>query len=186
MRENLPHAQITFDHYHVIALVNKALDEVRKSEAKEQTLLKHSRYWWLKNPKNLTKKQAKKIDNLSQLNLKTARAYRIKLALQEVYKLKDPKAAEQALKKWYYWATHPRIPQIIKVAKTIKAHWEGILNYFEQEITNGLVECFNGIIQTLKRRARGYRNITNFITMVYLVKGELDFGLPAVTRLNPY
>lgn len=184
MKQHFPHTEITYDHYHVIALVNKALDETRRVEIKEQTILKHSRYWWLKNPNNLTKNQSKQLTNLSQKNLKTARAYRIKLALQDIYRLKDIKQAEQALKKWYYWATHSRIPQIIKVAKTIKAHWEGVLNYFEQGITNGMVECFNGIIQTLKRRARGYRSIINFITMVYLVKGELNFGLPAVTKIT--
>lgn len=184
MQENIPSAEITFDHYHVIGLVNKALDEVRRAEAKDQVALKHSRYWWLKNPQNLKAKQAKGLAKLTQMNLKTARAYRIKLVLQDIYKLKDPELAETALKKWYFWATHSRIPQIIKVAKTIKAHWDGVMNYFKEKITNGLVECFNGIIQTIKRRARGYRNSTNFITMIYLVKGNLDFGLPSVTNLT--
>lgn len=186
MEENLPKAEITFDHYHVVALVNKALDEVRREEAKEQVVLKRSRYWWLKNPQNLKANQSKGLARLSQMNLKTARAYRIKLALQEIYKLSDPQVAELALKRWYYWATHSRIPQIIKVAKTIKEHWDGVMNYFREKITNGLVECFNGIIQTIKRRARGYRNSTNFITMIYLVKGNLDFGLPPVTKLTHY
>lgn len=184
MKENFPHTEITFDHYHVVALVNKALDEVRRQEAKQESVLKHSRYWWLKNPTNLKTNQAKKLKPLSRMNLKTARAYRIKLALQEIYRLKNSSQAELALKKWYYWATHSRIPQIVKVAKTIKAHWQGILNYFKDGFSSGMVECFNGIIQTLKRRARGYRNIPNFITMVYLVKGELDFGLPVVTKLT--
>ena len=182
--EQLPNAEITHDHYHVVALVNKALDEVRREEVKNQTVLKNSRYFWLKNPQNLKKSQAKKLTSLSQMNLKTARAYRIKLALQGIYKLKSPGEAEQQLKKWYFWATHSRLPAIVKVAKTIRQHWRGILNYFKDRLTNGLVESFNGIIQTIKRRARGYRNTDNFITMVYLVKGNLNFDLPPVTRLT--
>jgi transposase len=179
----LPEATITYDHFHVIGLVNEAVDSVRREESKEQEILKHSRYWWLKNPSNLKKKQAEKLQTMSDMNLKTAKAYRIKLSLQEIYKLKT---AEEALRKWYYWATHSQILAIIKVAKTIKRHWEGIMNYFRYKATNGIVECFNGIIQTIKRRARGYRNTDNFITMVYLVKGKLNFNLPAVTGLTHY
>lgn len=186
MQENLPDTQITYDHYHVIGLANKALDEVRREEAVREQILKRSRYWWLKNPQNLKAGQATQLAKLSQMNLKTARAYRIKLALQEIYKHTDVKKAAAALKSWYYWATHSRLPQIVKMAKTIKEHWVGVLNYFTEKITNGLVECFNGIIQTVKRRARGYRNSRNFITMIYLVKGDLSFDLPPVTNLTHY
>jgi len=61
--------------------------------------------------------------------------------------------------------------------------WQGILNFFKDRISNGLTEGINSIIQTIKRRARGYRNTTNFITIIYLVLGKLDFNLPAVTGL---
>ena len=184
MAEHLPDVEVTFDHFHVISLVNKSVDEVRRREAKDEARLKHSRYCWLKNPTNLKSNQRTMLANLSNLNLKTGRAYRIKLALQDIYRLKDHDEAESALKKWYYWATHSRLPEIIKVAKTIKAHWEGVLNYFKGRLTNGLVECFNGIIQTIKCRGRGYRNTDNFITMIYLVKGKLDFKLPSVTKIT--
>jgi transposase len=184
--DHLPKATITYDHFHVIGLINEAVDTVRREESKERKILKYSRYWWLKNPNNLKKKQAQKIQAMSIMNLKTARAYRIKLALQDIYNLTTMKEPERALKRWYYWATHSRIPAIIKVAKTIKKHWDGIMNYFKYRLTNGVVECFNGIIQTIKRRARGYRNTDNFITIVYLVKGKLNFNLPVVTGLTHY
>jgi transposase len=67
---------------------------------------------------------------------------------------------------------------MIEVAKIIKAHWNGILNYFDSRITNGILEGTNSVIQYLKRSARGYRNVQNFITMVYLRLEQLNFQLP--------
>ncbi len=67
---------------------------------------------------------------------------------------------------------------MIEVAKTIKAHWNGILNYFDLKITNGILEGTNSVIQLLKRSARGYRNVQNFITMIYLRSGQLNLQFP--------
>jgi transposase len=73
---------------------------------------------------------------------------------------------------------------MIKVAKSIKAHWGGVTNYFHARISNGKTEGINSIIQTIKRRARGYRNTDNFITMIYLVCGTLTFDLPQVCGIT--
>ena len=67
---------------------------------------------------------------------------------------------------------------MIDAAKTLKRHSDGILNYFVGGGTNGLLEAINGIIQSLKRTARGYRNTDNFIAMIYLRCGKLEFNLP--------
>ena len=56
------------------------------------------------------------------MNLKTVRAYSIKLSLQEFWKMEDRQSAETYFKKWYFWATHSKLPSIIKVAKTLKKH----------------------------------------------------------------
>ena len=63
-------------------------------------------------------------------------------------------------------------------AKTIKNHWDGILNWFDSRLTAGLVEGFNSLLQAAKARARGYRTTTNLIVMAYLIAGKLDFALP--------
>ena len=67
---------------------------------------------------------------------------------------------------------------MIDAAKSIKKHWKGILNYHRLKVTNGLLEGFYSIIQALKRTARGYRNTSNFITMIHLRLGKLNFNLP--------
>jgi transposase len=118
------------------------------------------------------------LGSLKDMNLRTGRAYNLKLSLQEFWSIEDRLLAEDYLKKWYFWATHSRIKPMIEVAKTIKAHWNGILNYFDSRITNGILEGTNSVIQLLKRSARGYRNVQNFITKIYLRLGQLNFQLP--------
>jgi transposase len=173
-----PDASIVFDKFHVMKIVNEGVDAVRRMEQSENDVLRKTRYTWLKNPENLTVKQQKKLDSLKEMNLKTVRAYNLRLSLRDFWNIQDRDFAEQFLKKWYFWATHSRLKPMIGVAKTIKNHWDGILNYHDVRITNGLLEGLNSIVQSLKRGARGYRNIQNFMTMVYLRLGQLKFNLP--------
>lgn len=183
--EHLPTAENVFDRFHVMKLVNEALDNIRQQEQKDNPLLKGSRYAWLHNPETATENQTKQLESLTKLNLKTVRAYQIRLALRDIYELRDVNQAEIALKKWYFWATHSRIDAMIKIAKTIKEHWDGVLAFFKSRIANGLAEGINSVIQTIKRRARGYKNTDNFITMIYLNCSRLNFNLPKVCGVTP-
>ena len=176
--ENFPQAAITFDKFHVMKMVNEAVDQVRRQEQLENKYLKNTRYVWLKNPGNLTVKQNDKLESLSKMNLKTARAYRIKLSLQEFWTIEDPDAAEAYLKRWYFWATHSRLEPIKEVAYTIKRHWDGIIRYITSRVNNGILEGINSLIQATKRKARGYRNTKNLITIIYLTCSKLKMDLP--------
>jgi len=110
--------------------------------------------------------------------LKTARAYRIRLAFQEFYAQRSQDAAAY-LKRWYFWATHSRLPPIIDAAHTVKRHWSGILRWFHSRIANGLIEGINSLVQAAKAKARGYRSLRNLTAMLYLPAGKLDLNLPA-------
>ena len=159
---------------------------MRQDEQKNNPLLKGSRYAWLHNPETTTEKQSERLNSLTKLNLKTTKAYQIRLALRDIYEIHDSKKAESALKKWYFWVTHSKIEQMIKIAKTIKNHWDGIMAFFNSRISNGPSEGINSVIQTIKRRARGYKNSDNFITMIYLSCSKLQFELPAVCGATHY
>ena len=172
-----PDARITFDKFHVMKMMNEAVDEVRKQEQSTVKELKNSKYLWLKNEKNLSKKQSEKFLNLKNQNLKTVKAYNIKLSLQEFWNSKNRNKATECLKKWYFWATHSRLTPITEAAKTIKKHWNGILNYFDSKITNGILEGINSIVQLQKRNARGFKNVQYFINVIYLKLGKLKFEL---------
>ena len=179
VNEALPNAEITFDPFHLIQHMNDALSQVRAEEAGfYPEMMKGSRYAFLKNPENLTKKQEKTLTRLCCYRLKTGRAYLIKLALQDVYFATTREEAEIRLKSWYRWATRCQIVQVRKVAKTVKNHWHGILSWFNSWLSNGFLEATNGLIQAAKRRARGYRTTKNLINMAYLIAGKLDFRLP--------
>jgi len=60
----------------------------------------------------------------------------------------------------------------------MKKHWKGIISYFEDRYSNGLLEGVNSMIQSLKANARGYRNDDNFMVMIYLRQGNLKLDLP--------
>jgi len=178
IKDNLPSAATVFDRFHLTKIVNDALDNVRRQESKETDLLKKTRYYWLKNPNNLTVTQRDCLAILSKQKLKTGRAYRIKLAFQDFFKQEDRQHAEIYLKSWYYWATHSRLDPMIAAAKTIKNHWDGVLNWYNSKVSNGILEGTNSLLQAGKSKARGYRKTATFITMSYMIAGKLDFGLP--------
>jgi transposase len=179
LTETFPHAAITFDQFHLIQLMNNALGNVRAEEARMfPELLKGTRYVWLKNPENLTEHQDEDLVKLSHYNLKTGRAYRLKLALQDVFFAQSREDAEPLLKSWYDWAIRSQVEQVKKVARTVKEHWNGILNWFDSKLSNGFLEGINSLLQAAKARARGYRSTKNLINMAYMIAGKLDFALP--------
>jgi transposase len=177
--ENFPDAGLTFDKYHVMKIINDAVDEVRREEQLKYGELKGSRYAWLTNPENQTVKQSEVIQRflVSRLNLKTVRAYHLRLNFQELWD-QSPRDAEAFLKGWYFWATHSQLKPMIDDAATIKRHWAGILNWFKSKVNNGILEGINSIVQAAKARARGYRTMRNLITMIYLIAGKFTFDLP--------
>jgi transposase len=184
VEENLPNAAITFDKYHIMKIINTAVDAVRKTEIKEQDLLRGQKYLFLKNRENLTETQIKTlnaIESMPRLNLKTVRAYHIRENFQDIYKEETREGFVRALKKWYFWATHSRIDPIRDAAKTIKRHWSGVLHWYNSKINNGILEGLNSLVQAAKAKARGYKTFRNLKTIIYMITGKLDYsnvGLP--------
>ena len=176
--DHLPEAQITFDKFHAVKLVNDAVDEVRRAEVKNRPELKKSRYLWLKNERNLTAAQQASLGTLRSMSLKTARAYHLRLAFQDVYQEPVRAWGEYFLNRWLSWAMRCRLEPMKQVARTIKTHKEGILRWFDSRIANGLIEGINSLVQAAKAKARGYRTLTNLKAMVYILAGKLDLRLP--------
>lgn len=179
----LPTAAIAFDGFHVVQLANKAVEAVRREEAREEKWLKKTRWCWLKDKAKWTDKERDKMDWLPHSRLKTARAWRIKEALRDIYASSRSNAAlsAQALKKWLHWAQRSQLHPITDLAKTIKLHWAGILKAFDAaHLHTGYVEAVNSLLQAAKAKARGYGTTDHFIAMAFLIAGKLSH-LP----LNP-
>jgi len=103
--EHLPWAAITFDEFHIIQLVNKAIDEVRRQEVKRASELRCPRYIWLKDKPAWSNRQTTQFADLKSRNLKTHRAFRIQETLREIFhSAQGAVQAEPLLDKWYSWA----------------------------------------------------------------------------------
>jgi len=100
--ENLKDASIVYDKFHIIKHINDAVNEVRRDESIKNTILKGTRYIFLKNESNLTKKQKEKLDSLtiSNINLKTMRAYNIRKSFQDIYSATSLDEFKTYLNKW--------------------------------------------------------------------------------------
>ena len=187
VREQFPAARLVFDFFHVVQLLTTAVDAVRRREsARFPQLLKGTRYLWLKNEENLSAAQKEQRRKLCRNNLQTAKAHCHLAAFQDLLKAHEVQEAVGGLKWWYNWVCHSRIPEMIKVAKSIKAHWHGLVAYLETRLTNAGAEAMNGIIQTAKRKARGFRSFLYFQTIIYLVGSKLKFDLPIPVPSHPH
>jgi transposase len=189
VKEQLINAQITFDKFHILKIINEGVDQVRRAEAATNPLLKKTlnktRYIWLKNDVNLTvKERAKKAEltelSMGSLNLKSMQAMHIRENFQAIYLTKSVDDFESLLDKWHKWAISSKLEPMIKAAKTIKNHWEGIIRWKVSQINNGILEGLNSVLQATKRKARGYGE-KHFQTIAYLMTGKLDFS-----RVNKY
>jgi transposase len=172
-RTHCPQAVVSFDPFHVIALANKALDQVRRAEVKYEVDLKGLRWGTLKDAANWTKQQIAQMHWLQRSGLKTARAWRLKERLREVFATADPAAAQVQLTGWIRWASRCRLAAFKRLAGTIKRHLAGIVEHFRSGLNNGFAEAINGRIQAAKARAKGYGTDAHLITISYLVCAKL-------------
>ena len=176
--EHFPNASITFDRFHVVKLLNKAMDEVRKLERKEHDRLKGHKYTFLKNKENLSETKQSELAELIKLYPVLGEAYRLKELFNDLWDMPDKKSATLFINQWFEEVEQSHIPPFMKFARTVKAHLSGIINFVETHITNAILESVNNKIQMAKRRARGYRNLDNFINMIYFLCGKLKFDYP--------
>jgi len=178
--------KIVFDRYHVVQHMNHAVDQVRRAESRTLALagdpsLKGTRHLWLYGRENLPDGRADQFASLQALNLRTGRAWAIKEMLRDLWDCPSRDDAEAFHARWHAWASRSRLPAVFKVAKMVKRHLHNILTYYTHRITNAVSEGLNSAIQTIKKRAGGYRNVENFKTAIYFHCGGLDL-YPALSR----
>jgi len=171
--------KIVFDRYHIMAHMGNAVDTVRKQEhrtlraAGDETLT-GSKYLWLYAGENLPEVHQERFVELQQRNLKTGRAWALKETLRVLWSYTRRSWARRFWQRWYIWATHSQLPPVVKVARLIKRHLPNVLTYFAHPITNAVCEGLNSKIQTIKKRAYGFRNNEHFKTAIYFHCGGLQ------------
>lgn len=176
--ESFPKASITFDRFHVVKLLNEAMNKVRIDERKEHAALKNHKYTFLKNKAALSDKKRQALEEMITLYPTLGTAYRLKELFNDLWTMPDKPAANAFLNDWCAQVEKAEIPAFQKFANTLKAHWSGIIHFVESNITNAILESINSKIQLAKRRARGFRNVNNYINMIYFLCGKLTFSYP--------
>ena len=169
------------DRFHVVAKLNKALDEVRASEAKKivqdgyEPVLKKSRWCLLKKPANLTDNQRVKLRDVLRYNLKSVRAYLYKEDFQRFWEYESPVWAGKFLDQWCKDVMRSRIDPLKIFVGTLRNHRELLLNYFraKKAFSSGVVEGLNNKAKVTMRKAYGYKTYEMLELSLYHVLGKL-------------
>ena len=164
--ERAPQAVHILDRFHIMRLMNKAIDEVRREEAKEMArdgydpILKNSRWCLLKRKENRTKRQTVKLKELMQYNLKSVKAHLQREDFQRFWEYDSPTWAGKFLDDWCARVMRTNLEPMKKVVKTLQAHRELILNWFKAggRLSSGTVEGFNNKAKLTMRKAYGFRS----------------------------
>jgi transposase len=180
VRQSFPEATLVFDCFHVVSAVSTAVDAVRRREQRQfPELLTGTRWLWLKGEDKLSQEQQEQRRGLLRRGrLQTGRAFERLEALRDILKQSSPQA-EADLRWWCGWVARSRLPEMVKAGQMVRRHWDGIVAYLRTRITNAAAEALNGIVQTVKRKSRGFRTFEYFRCMIYLVASRLTFNLPS-------
>jgi len=176
-----PDTAIVFDRFHLKKAINKAMDDLRKTERIHHKELKGAKYVFLKNQKNLTSEQRYLKFEWTESFPKLGEAVRLVELFDDFFQFNDKEQASAYLAYWCDMAEESGIKSFQKCIKTIQSHWEGIVSYAENKLTTGFLEGINSKIQLAKRRARGFRDINNFINMIYFLTAKLEYDYPLKT-----
>lgn len=196
VRAHAPQATICFDPFHVVKLATAALDDVRRrqwqlartlSDKQIAKTYKGARWALLKNPENLTVEQESTLDALKRHGGALVRAYELKEALRAVFAGDlDADQVHTMLGRWCSWAQRCRIPQFVKVGRTIREHRDGILAAVTRGLANGRHEGLNNKVRLIIRRAYGFHSAENALAMVMLTCGPVTLDLPYHMGTHPH
>ena len=181
IREKCSDALHILDRFHIVAKMNKALDEIRAVEARRLVsqglapVLKKSRWLLLKREENLKVEQRFRLRDLLRYNLKTVRAYLLKEAFQQLWDYNSPAWAGKFLDEWRRQVMRSRIEPLKKIARTLRLHRELILNYFRAQklLSSGVVEGLNNKAKVTMRKSYGFRTFRCLELALYHSLGKL-------------
>ena len=181
IREKCSQALNILDRFHMVAKVNEALDDVRAAEARRmkgegyEPVLTKSRWCLLKRPENLTENQKLKLKDLVRYNLQSVRAYLLKEDFRQLWNYESATWAGKFLDDWCRQVMRSRIEPMKKVARTLRAHRELILNYFRarKQFSSGVIEGLNNKVKVTMRKSYGFRTFRVTELALYHSLGKL-------------
>ena len=187
IEECAPEANVVFDRFHVQRLASDALDRVRRDLLRELRgtpegrQIFNSRFVLLKNNWSLSRAEDQKLSEIQNNNARLYRAYLLKESLAQALDYKQPWRARKALLEWLSWASRSKLAPFVKVARTIRENFDGVLAYVEHRLTNGLTEGLNNLARVIARRAFGFHGHESLISMLFLCCGGIELNPPLPT-----
>jgi len=187
-REHAPQAIIAIDPFHVVALANRALDEVRRDYWNELRRMgdqdtarrfKDARWSLLKKPERLTDQQAQTLKRLKAAGGEVWRAYTLKEALRAIFApgltLQD---VTILIDRFISKALRSRLKPFARLAQTIRKHRDGILQAIRLDINQGRTEALNNKVRLITRRAYGFHSAKAALALVMLTCGPITVKPP--------
>jgi len=179
-------ARVCVDPFHVVKLANEAIEacrrwawnQARRSGDTTSAWVKRTRWALVKDPGHLSTSQRLVLEELRRSRSVLYRAWQLKEALRDVYRLREFGAAHQFLDRWLGWACRSRIPAFVKLSRTIRAHRNGILAAVELGLSNSKLEGLNSKIRLINHRGYGHHSAAAIIAMIYLCCGGITVRLP--------
>jgi transposase len=173
----LPQAEVVYDRFHLASDLNNAVDVTRRTEGRQSktraSLLKRTKYLWLKNRELLTDKERTRWKRLRSHGLETMKVWALKEAFRGFFSCRTVQAGEAFFRRWQAAVQRLGNLPLCKVAQRFSDHLPGLLAYLRQRITNAEAEGLNSQIQTLKANARGFKASTNFRIAILFFLGRL-------------
>jgi len=181
VREKCAQALNILDRFHIVAKMNKAVDEVRAAESRRmahagyEPVLKKTRWCLLKRKENLTGKQTFRLRDLLRYNLQTVRAYLLKEDFQQLWDYDSPAWAGKFLDEWCRQTMRSRIEPMKTIARSMRKHRDLILNYFraQKEFSSGVIEGLNNKAKVTMRKSYGFRTFRVLELALYHSLGKL-------------
>lgn len=176
---NVPHASIVHDRFHISKHLSEAVDKVRRAEHKQlmavgDERLKGARYSLLFNPENLSAEKDEQLNAIVKSTLKTGRAWQLRELFRYFWEETDAVGGREFFDRWYSWAIRSRLQPVKKVARMLKGRLDRILTWFTSRISNATSEGFNSRIQAIKSAARGFRIFEHYRIRILFFCGKLN------------
>ena len=186
IRAAVPDAEICFDPFHVVRLAARATDQVRRDEWNRHDRshtpagrwIKGTRWSLLKAPQNQSIWQLATLAEVQNENRRLYRAFLLREELRLLYHLPDPALAPAHLDAWLAWSSRSRLRPFVRLARTLRAHRDGILAAIRLGLSNGRLEGLNSKIRLISHRAFGFHSADPLIALVYLCCAGIVIELP--------
>jgi transposase len=174
-----PKVAIVYDRFHVMKLLNQAVDTIRRriqnrATPAERKVIKNKRYLLLRASEDLQKNDRVRLKELLVANEEISTAYLLKEELREWFGCRHASEARRYLRDWIAKVRESGIAELLKFVRTLEVRRRGLRNYFRHRATNGLSEGFNNVVGTIKKMAYGFHDWHYFRLKILRMCGKLE------------